>query len=179
MDATPVNRLYRAGMVAHACWPEEAQRRLFGVVEVDESHRGAPGQGPAGATAAYGRCRRGFGIFERQGHVYTGSSRTAQAHPPVIRGRVDPTTSSTADGAALPPAWSTSAMRARPRQDHPRRRSPKAPALGFISSSIEGFWGLHARSRLSQVQGHACGSARDAPTPLSASASRAVRSAAT
>ncbi len=66
LNRNTVNRLYRAlrERMLLAC---EAQRPLFGVVEVDESFFGAPGRRGRGA---YGKTVV-FGIFERHGHVYT------------------------------------------------------------------------------------------------------------
>ena len=69
LNRNTVNRFYRGlrERILVAC---EAQRPLFGIVEVDESlfgaHRvkGRRGRGAYGKTVV-------FGIFERQGQVYT------------------------------------------------------------------------------------------------------------
>ena len=93
-----MNRLYR-GVRERMLLACEAQRRLFGVVEVDESFFGARrGKGRRG-RGAYGKTVV-FGIFERQGHVYTEivpdcSKPTLQG---IIRGRVDPRTVINSDG---------------------------------------------------------------------------------
>lgn len=89
-----VNHLYRAQRerILLAC---EVQRPLFGIVEIDESFyesffgarrgKGRRGRGAGGKTVV-------FGIFERQGQVYTEivpdySKPTPQS---IIRGRVGP-----------------------------------------------------------------------------------------
>ena len=69
----------------------EAQRPLFGIVEVDESFFGARRVKGRRGRGAYGKTIV-FGIFERQGRVYTeivpdGSKPTLQG---IIRGRVEP-----------------------------------------------------------------------------------------
>ena len=89
----------------------EVQRPLFGTVEIDESFFGARrvkgrrGRGACGKTIV-------FGIFERQGQVYTEivpdcSKPTLQS---IIRGWVDPRTVINSDGWPGSTAWSTSAM---------------------------------------------------------------------
>ena len=90
LNRNTVNRLYR-GVRERMLLACEAQRRLFGVVEVDESFFGARRVKGRRGRGAYGKTVV-FGIFERQGHVYTeivpdGSKPTLQG---IIRGRVEP-----------------------------------------------------------------------------------------
>ena len=68
LNRNTVNRLYRAlrERMLLAC---EAQRPLFGVVEVDESFFGARRVKGRRGRGAYGKTVV-FGIFERHGHVY-------------------------------------------------------------------------------------------------------------
>ena len=62
-----VNRLYR-GVRERMLLACDAQRRLLGVVEVDESFFGARRVKGRRGRGAYGKTVV-FGIFERQGHV--------------------------------------------------------------------------------------------------------------
>ena len=148
LNRNTVNRLYRGvrDRMRLAC---EAQRRLFGVVEVDESF--------FGARRVKGRLGRGayaktvvFGIFERQGHVYTEivpdcSKPTLQG---IIRGRVDPRTVINSDG------WRgyhglVDLGYGHVRVDHARDEFTK----GTVHiNGIEGFWGL-AKVRLTKFKG--------------------------
>ena len=78
-------RLIRDRIVAYC----EAQRPMFGVVEVDESFFGARRVKGKRGRGAYGKTMV-FGLYERDGMVYTeivpsGSKATLQA---IIRGRV-------------------------------------------------------------------------------------------
>ena len=98
LNRNTVNRLYRAlrERMLLAC---EAQRPLFGVVEVDESFFGARRVKGRRGRGAYGKTVV-FGIFERHGHVYTEivsdcSKPTLQG---IIRGRVDARTVINSDG---------------------------------------------------------------------------------
>ena len=106
----------------------EAQRRLFGV---DESFFGARRVKGRRGRGAYGKTVV-FGIFERQGHVYTEivpdcSKPTLQG---IIRGRVD-------------------LGYGHVRVDHARDEFTK----GTVHiNGIEGFWGL-AKVRLTQFKG--------------------------
>ena len=98
LNRNTVNRLYR-GVRERMLLACEAQRRLFGVVEVDESCFGARRVKGRRGRGAYGKTVV-FGIFERQGHVYTEiipdcSKPTLQG---IIRGRVDRRTVINADG---------------------------------------------------------------------------------
>ena len=90
LNRNTVNRLYRAlrERMLLAC---EAQRPLFGVVEVDESFFGARRVKGRRGRGAYGKTVV-FGIFERHGHVYTEivsdcSKPTLQGHYPRPGGR--------------------------------------------------------------------------------------------
>ena len=148
LNRNTVNRLYR-GVRERMLLACEAQRRLFGVVEVDESFfgarrvRGRRGRGAYGKTVV-------FGIFERQGHVYTEivpdcSKPTLQG---IIRGRVDLRTVINSDG------WRgyhglVDLGYGHFRVDHSKdefvRRSVHI-------NGIEGFWGM-AKVRLAQFKG--------------------------
>ena len=66
LNRNTVNRLYR-GVRERMLLACEAQRRLFGVVEVDESFFGARRVKGRRGRGAYGKTVV-FGIFERQGH---------------------------------------------------------------------------------------------------------------
>lgn len=65
LNRNTINRLYRAlrERIRNAC---EAQRPMFGVVEVDESWFGAKRVKGKRGRGAYGKTTV-FGIFERQG----------------------------------------------------------------------------------------------------------------
>ena len=98
LNRNTVNRFYRGlrERILVAC---EAQRPLFGIVEVDESFFGARRVKGRRGRGAYGKTVV-FGIFERQGQVYTEivpdcSRPTLQG---IIRGRVDPSTVINSDG---------------------------------------------------------------------------------
>ena len=127
----------------------EAQRRLVGVVEVDESFFGARRVKGRRGRGAYGKTVV-FGIFERQGHVYTEivpdcSKPTLQG---IIRGRVDPRTVINSDG------WRgyhglVNLGYGHVRVDHARDEVTKGPVH---INGIEGFWGL-AKVRLTQFKG--------------------------
>ena len=98
LNRNTVNRLYR-GLRERMLLACEAQRPLFGIVEVDESFFGARRVKGRRGRGAYGKTIV-FGIFERQGRVYTEivpdcSKPTLQG---IIRGRVDPRTVINSDG---------------------------------------------------------------------------------
>ena len=89
LNRNTVNRFYR-GFRELIYTVSEAQRPLFGVVEVDESLFGARRVKGKRGRGAYGKTTV-FGIFERDGHVYTEivpdcSKATLQG---IIRGKVD------------------------------------------------------------------------------------------
>ena len=175
LNRNTVNRLYR-GVRERMLLACKAQRRLFGVVEVDESFFGARRVKGRRGRGAYGKTVV-FGIFERQGHVYTEtvpdcSKPTLQG---IIRGRVDPRTVINSDGwrgyHGLPPVTSLYASHVRYRwrklpraagpspAGHPgRRKAVWAVWLSSISSvphadrTHEGFWGL-AKVRLTKFKG--------------------------
>ena len=73
LNRNTVNRLYR-GVRERMLLACEAQRRLFGVVEVDESFFGARRVKGRRGRGAYGKTVV-FGSFERQGHVTVSLSR--------------------------------------------------------------------------------------------------------
>ena len=92
MNRNTVNRIFRGlrERILAAC---EAQRPFFGVVEVDESFFGARRVKGKRGRGAYGKTVV-FGIFERDGQVYTEivpdcSKATLQG---IVRGRVHPST---------------------------------------------------------------------------------------
>ena len=134
LNRNTVNRLYR-GVRERMLLACEAQRRLFGVVEVDESFFGARRVKGRRGRGAYGKTVV-FGIFERQGHVYTEivpdcSKPTLQG---IIRGRVDPRTVINSMAGAATTAWSTSAM-ATSASTMPATSSPKAPSISTASKA--------------------------------------------
>ncbi len=98
LNRNTINRYYHA-FRERILWACEAQRPMFGIVEVDESFfgprrvKGKRGRGAYGKTVV-------FGVFERDGKVYTEivpdcSKATLQG---IIRGRVDPTSVINTDG---------------------------------------------------------------------------------
>ena len=81
LNRNTVNRLYR-GVRERTLLACEAQRRLFGVVEVDESFFGARRVKGRRGRGAYGKTVV-FGIFERQGpRLYRDRPGLLKAHPP-------------------------------------------------------------------------------------------------
>jgi len=148
LNRNTVNRLYRGlrERIVTAC---EAQRPLFGIVEVDESWfgprniRGKRGRGAYGKTIV-------FGIFERAGQVYTEivpdcSRATLQG---IIRGRVDVSSVINSD------RWRSynglvDLGYGHLRIDHGNDEF----ANGSVHiNGIEGFWGL-AKVRLAKFKG--------------------------
>ena len=99
LNRNTVNRLYR-GVRERMLLACEAQRRLFGVVEVDESFFGARRVKGRRGRGAYGKTVV-FGIFERQGHVYTEIVPAHPAHPRPGRPAHRPTLQGTS--ASCPP----------------------------------------------------------------------------
>ena len=98
LNRNTVNRFYR-GLRERILLACEAQRPLFGVVEVDESFFGARRVKGRRGRGAYGKTVV-FGIFGRQGKVYTEivpdcSRPTLQG---IIRDRVDLSTVINSDG---------------------------------------------------------------------------------
>ena len=98
LSRNTVTRFYR-GLRERLLLACEAQRLLFGIVEVDESFFGARRVKGRRGRGAYGKTVV-FSIFERQGRVYTEivpdcSKPTLQG---IIRGRVDPRTVINSDG---------------------------------------------------------------------------------
>jgi len=148
LNRNTVNRLYRGlrERILAAC---EAQRPFFGVVEVDESFFGARrvkgkrGRGAFGKTVV-------FGIFERDGQVYTEivancSKPTLQG---IIRGRVDPETIINSDG------WRgynglVDLGYGHYRVDHSKDEFARDTVH---INGIEGFWGM-AKVRLAKFKG--------------------------
>jgi len=90
LNRNTINRFYRA-FRERILWACEAQRPMFGIIEVDESFFGARRVKGKRGRGAYGKTVV-FGVFERAGMVYTEivpdcSKPTLQG---TIRGRVDP-----------------------------------------------------------------------------------------
>ena len=148
LNRNTVNRFYRAlrERILLAC---EAQRPMFGIIEVDESFFGARRVKGKSGRGAYGKTVV-FGVFERDGQVYTEivpdcSKPTLQG---IIRGRVDPASVINTDG------WRgynglVDLGYGHFRVDH----SKDEFARGRVHiNGIEGFWGL-AKVRLAKFKG--------------------------
>ena len=148
LNRNTVNRFYRAlrERILLAC---EAQRPMFGIIEVDESFFGARRVKGKRGRGAYGKTTV-FGVFERAGKVYTEivpdcSKPTLQG---IIRGRVDPASVINTDG------WRgynglVDLGYGHFRVDH----SKDEFARGRVHiNGIEGFWGL-AKLRLAKFKG--------------------------
>ncbi len=148
LNRNTVNRIYRAlrERIYNAC---EAQRPFFGVVEVDESWfgprrvKGKRGRGAYGKTVV-------FGIFERDGQVYTEivPDCTRITLQGIIRGKVDPTSVINSDG------WRgynglVDLGYGHYRVDHSKDEFARGPVH---INGIEGFWGL-AKVRLAKFKG--------------------------
>ena len=69
LNRNTINRFYRV-LRERLLWACEAQRPMFGIVEVDESFFGARRVKGKRGRGAYGKTVV-FGIFERDGQVYT------------------------------------------------------------------------------------------------------------
>ena len=145
VNRNTINRIY-LGLRERIFIACEAQRPMFGVVEVDESFFGARRVKGKRGRGAYGKTAV-FGIFEREGKVYTEivsdcSKATLQG---IIRGRVDPNTVINSDG------WRgynglVDLGYGHYRVDH----SKDEFARGRVHiNGIEGFWGL-AKVRLAK-----------------------------
>ena len=140
LNRNTVNRLYRGACGSACCWPAKPSAGCLGS---SRSTRASSGRGAYGKTVV-------FGIFERQGHVYTEivpdcSTPTLQG---IIRGRVDPRTVINSDG------WRgyhglVDLGYGHVRVDHARDEFTK----GTVHiNGIEGFWGL-AKVRLTKFKG--------------------------
>lgn len=148
LNRNTVNRFYRAlrERVHRAC---EAKRPMFGVVEVDESLFGARRVKGKRGRGAYGKTTV-FGIFERNGSVYTEivpdcSKLTLQA---IIRGKVSVESIINSDG------WKAYDGLVDIGYGHFRVNHSKDEfARGKTHvNGIEGFWGL-AKVRLTKFKG--------------------------
>ena len=148
LNRNTINRFYRAlrERLLRAC---EAQRPMFGIVEVDESFFGARRVKGKRGRGAYGKTVV-FGIFERDGQVYTEivsdcSKPTLQG---IIRGKVDASAVINSDG------WRgynglVDLGYGHYRVDHSNDEFTR----GRVHiNGIEGFWGL-AKVRLSKFKG--------------------------
>ena len=148
VNRNTINRIYRGlrERIAKAC---EDQRPMFGVVEVDESLFGAKRVKGKRGRGAYGKTTV-FGIFERDGQVYTeivpnSSKATLQG---IIRGRVDVSTVINSDG------WRgynglVDLGYGHFRIDHSKDEFSRG---GVHINGIEGFWGF-AKVRLAKFKG--------------------------
>ena len=148
LNRNTVNRLYRGlrERILVAC---EAQRPLFGVVEVDESFFGARRVKGRRGRGAYGKAVV-FGIFERHGQVYTEivpdcSKPTLHG---IIRGRVDLRSVVNSDG------WGgyDGLVVLGYGHFHVDRSSDEFTKGAVHINGIEGFWGL-AKVRLAKFKG--------------------------
>ncbi len=148
LNRNTVNRYYRA-LRERILWACEAQRPMFGIIEVDESFFGARRVKGKRGRGAYGKTVV-FGVFERDGKVYTEivpdcSKPTLQG---IIRGRVDPASVINSDG------WRgydglVDLGYGHFRVDH----SKDEFARGRVHiNGIEGFWGM-AKVRLAKFKG--------------------------
>ena len=125
LNRNTVNRLYR-GVRERMLLACEAQRRLFGVVEVDESFFGARRVKAGGGAAPTARPSSSASSSGRATAIPR-SSRTAQSPPSRASSAVGSTRapSSTPMAGAATTAWSTSAM-ATSASTMPATSSPKA-----------------------------------------------------
>ena len=148
LNRNTINRFYRA-FRERILWACEAQRPMFGIIEVDESFFGARRVKGKRGRGAYGKTVV-FGVFERDGKVYTEivpdcSKPTLQG---IIRGRVDPASVINSDG------WRgydglVDLGYGHFRVDH----SKDEFARGRVHiNGIEGFWGM-AKVRLAKFKG--------------------------
>lgn len=148
LNRNTINRFYRAlrERILLAC---EAQRPMFGIVEVDESFFGARRVKGKRGRGAYGKTVV-FGVFERDGQVYTEivsdcSKPTLQG---IIRGRVNASAIINSDG------WRgynglVDLGYGHYRVDHSKDEFVR----GRVHiNGIEGFWGL-AKVRLAKLKG--------------------------
>jgi len=148
LNRNTINRIYRGlrERIAETC---EDQRPMFGVVEVDESLFGAKRVKGKRGRGAYGKTTV-FGIFERDGQVYTeivpkSSKFTLQA---IIRGSVDVSTVINSDG------WRgynglVDLGYGHFRMDHSKDEFSRG---GVHINGIESFWGF-AKVRLAKFKG--------------------------
>ena len=98
LNRNTINRFYRA-LRERILWACEAQRPMFGIIEVDESFFGARRVKGRRGRGAYGKTVV-FGVFARDGQVYTEivsdcSKPTLQG---IIRGKVDASAVINSDG---------------------------------------------------------------------------------
>ena len=98
LNRNTINRIYR-GLRERMLIACEAQRPMFGIIEVDESFFGAKRVKGRRGRGAYGKTVV-FGVFERDGQVYTEivsdcSKPTLQG---IIRGKVDASAIINSDG---------------------------------------------------------------------------------
>ena len=138
LNRNTVNRLYR-GVRERMLLVCEAQRPLFGIVEVDERFFGARRVKGRRGRGAYGKTIV-FGIFKRQGRVYT--EIVPDCSKPTLRvlsaaGSTRAPSSTPMAGAATT-AWSISAM-ATSVSIMPATSSPGDPSIS-TASKASGAW---------------------------------------
>ena len=148
LNRNTVNRLYR-GLRERILLACETYRPLFGIVEVDESLFGARRVKGKRGRGAYGKTTV-FGIFERDGQVYTEivpdcSKARLQG---IIRGKVDLNRVINSDG------WRGYDGLVDLGYGHFRVNHSKDEFVRGAAhiNGIEGFWGL-AKVRLSKFKG--------------------------
>ena len=152
LNRNTVNRLLASlrERMAEAC---ELERPFTGTVEVDESYFGPRRvKGKAGRGA--GRKTPVFGIFKRQGKVYTEvvpdcSKATLLA---AIRGKVELDSIIHSDGWRGYDGLVDMGYRKHLRVDHGRNEFSSRKVRGNHINGIEGFWG-YAKSRLARFRG--------------------------
>ncbi len=137
LNRNTVNRFYRSlrERILAAC---EAQRPLFGIVEVDESFFGARRVKGRRGRGAYGKTVV-FGIFERQGQVYT--EIVPDCSRPTLQGISaagwTPVPSSTPMAGAATTGWSISAT-VTSASNIPRTSLQMAPSTSTASRASGG-----------------------------------------
>lgn len=148
LNRNTVNRLYGAmrERALNAC---EAQRALFGVIEADESYFGARRVKGKRGRGAFGKVPV-FGIFERQGQVYTEivSDCKKPTLQRMIRGKVTVASVINSDG------WKgydglVDIGYGHFRVDHSKDEFARG---NHHINGIEGFWGM-TKVRLSKFKG--------------------------
>jgi transposase-like protein len=148
LNRNTVNKIYR-GLRVRMLFACEEQRPMFGIIEVDESFFGARRVKGKRGRGAYGKTVV-FGIFERNGQVYTEivsncSKPTLQG---IIRGKVDASAVINSDG------WRgynglVDLGYGHYRVDHSKDEFVRGKVH---INGIEGFWGM-AKVRMTKFKG--------------------------
>lgn len=97
INRNTINHWYKIFRLAIYAWQIKEFKRIFGEAEIDESYFGAKRK-----RGFRGKLKRGrgtqkqpvFGIFKRNGHVYTEIIPNCKKRvlQPIIRGKIDPST---------------------------------------------------------------------------------------